>query len=159
MARKKRDYLLLKALSSFFGLTILILAVSIYFVSNNTWIGPAFLVLGLINLILIKFFGIEIKTILPDFAFGAIDNGILVLNVVLGGIYAGIGGAIIGGAAGNALTDGIGGIVEGHLAEKQKLKKIDTERNSLSTMLGKMAGCLIGAGVGLVLVWIIRLIF
>lgn len=143
----------LKAIVSFVLLSIVIIGVSIYFMQSKVWIGPAFLGLGLVNLLIIKFFKIKISSIYPDMIFGFIDNGVLVFAAVLGGMYAGVVGAVIGGAAGNALTDGIGGLFEGYVAEHQRKFEIDNVRTSLSTMLGKIAGCLFGAGAGLILVW------
>ena len=69
-----------------------------------------------------------------------------------------VAGAIIGGAAGNTLTDGLGGLFEGYVAENQRKIKINNLRTSLSTMLGKVSGCLFGAGLGLVLVELIKII-
>ncbi len=143
---------LLKSVTSFILLSIIIIGVSVYFVHDSKLIGPAFLVLGLINLLIIKFFKIKISSVYPDMIFGFIDNGVLVFAAVLGGIYAGVVGAVIGGAAGNSLTDGIGGLFEGYIAEHQRKFKIDNKRTALSTMLGKIAGCLFGAGVGLIIV-------
>ena len=90
--------------------------------------------------------------------FGLIDNGVLVFAAVLGGSIAGVPGAIIGGAAGNTITDGIGGLFEGHVAQHQRQYKIDNLRTAFSSSFGKMAGCLFGAGIGLILVWLISLI-
>ena len=82
----------------------------------------------------------------------------MIFAAVLGGAYAGVAGAIIGGAAGNTITDGMGGLFEGHIAEHQRKYKIDNLRTAMSTMLGKMTGCLFGAGTGLIIVWLISLI-
>jgi hypothetical protein len=154
--RKKRG--LMKAITSFAILSIIVIAVSSYFIFDKKLIGPAFLALGGINLVFLKIFKIKIKSVYPDIVFGAIDNGVLVFLAVLGGRYAGVFGAVIGGAAGNTITDGIGGLFEGHIAENQRKYKIDNLRTALSTMLGKMIGCLFGAGIGLTLVYLISLI-
>ncbi len=148
----------LKSVTSFVLFSIVIVAVSVYFMQNDKWIGPAFLVLGFVNILIIKFFKIDLASIYPDMVFGFIDNGVLIFAAVLGGSYAGVVGAVIGGAAGNTLTDGIGGLFEGHIAERLRKRKIKDERTALSTMLGKIAGCLFGAGAGLILVWLITLI-
>lgn len=155
---KKRKHSLLESILSLALLSIVIIAVSAYFVHNNKLIGPAFLGLGFINLLILKFFNIKLSSVYPDMIFGFIDNGVLVFAAIIGGNYAGVAGAIIGGAAGNALTDGVGGLFEGYVAEHQKKFKIDNERTALSTMLGKIAGCLFGAGIGLIIVWLISLI-
>lgn len=147
-----------KAITSWILISIIVISVSIYFVLNQNWIGPIFILMGFLSLILVKSFKISIKSIYPDMVFGAIDNGILIFAAVLGGIYAGVVGAIIGGAAGNTLTDGLGGLFEGHVAQNQRKSKINNLRTPLSTMLGKVSGCLFGAGISLVLVWFIRLV-
>ncbi|MCW8966208.1 MAG: hypothetical protein OQK82_05935 [Candidatus Pacearchaeota archaeon] len=148
-----REHTFLEAILSFLLFSVVIIAVSIYFVNSKKLIGPVFLGLGILNILILKFFKIEISSVYPDMIFGIIDNGVLVFAAVLGGTYAGVAGAIIGGAAGNALTDGIGGLFEGYVAQHQKKFEIDNERTPLSTMLGKVAGCLFGAGIGLILVW------
>jgi len=147
----------IKALTSFLILSVIIIAVSSYFVLNNKSMGPVFLVLGLINIFFLVLFKIELSSVYPDIIFGFIDNGVLVFAAILGGNYAGVAGAIIGGAAGNTITDGIGGLFEGHIAEHQREYKIDNLRTSVSTSLGKMTGCLFGAGTGLILVYLISL--
>ena len=156
---KKRKNGFLQAITSWIILSIIVIAVSFYFVFDKAWIGPAFLVLGFISLFFLKFFKIKISSVYPDMIFGAIDNGILIFAAVLGGVYAGIAGAIIGGAAGNTITDALGGLFEGHVAQNQRKYKIDNLRTPLSTMLGKASGCLFGAGLGLTLVWLIGVIF
>ena len=155
---KKQKSSFLKAIYSFITLSIIVIAVSAYFVFNTVWIGPAFIGLGLISLIFLGFFKIPFKSVYPDMIFGAIDNGFLIFAAVLGGAYAGIAGAIIGGAAGNTITDGLGGLFEGYVAQNQRKFKIDNVRTPLATMLGKASGCLFGAGIGLIIVWAIRLI-
>jgi len=155
---KKKGNQLVKAITSFIILSIIVVAISFYFVFNNKLIGFIFLGLGLISLLFLKFFKIEFSSVYPDIVFGAIDNGVLIFAAVLGGAYAGVAGAIIGGAAGNTITDGIGGLFEGHLAQHQRKYKIDNLRTAMSTMLGKMTGCLFGAGTGLIIVWLISLI-
>ncbi|MBT4376491.1 hypothetical protein HOD29_03890 [archaeon] len=136
-----------KAVFSWIILSLIVIAVSGYFLFNEFLIGIVYIILGIIILFSLRFFKIEIKTVYPDLVFGAIDNGFLILAAVIGGTYGGVAGAVIGGAAGNTITDGIGGLFEGKVAEKlrRKAKKYQ-ERSSLSTMLGKMIGCLLGAG-------------
>lgn len=59
------------------------------------------------------------------------------------------------GAAANknktVLTDGIAGIFEGHFAEKLRLLLVPEERTMLKSAVGKMVGCLFGAGVVLII--------
>ncbi len=155
---EKNGNKLVKAITSFIILSIIVVAISFYFVFNSKLIGFIFLGLGLISLLFLKFFKIEFNSVYPDVVFGAIDNGVLIFAAVLGGAYAGVAGAIIGGAAGNTITDGVGGLFEGHIAEHQRKYKVDNLRTAMSTMLGKMTGCLFGAGAGLIIVWLISLI-
>ncbi len=146
------------AIISFILLSIIILGISYHLVYKNNLIGPAFILLGLINLVFLKFYKITISSVYPDILFGFIDNGILVIMAVIGGSIAGVAGAIIGGAAGNTITDGIGGLFEGHAAERLRNNKVKETRTALSSTLGKMAGCLFGAGIGLLFLSFIKII-
>ena len=160
MAKKGiKNHRFTKAITTLILLSIIVVAVSAYFVFDSKLIGPAFLGLGVISLIFLKVVGIKISYVYPDMIFGAIDNGVLVFAAVFGGTYAGVAGAIIGGAAGNTITDGIGGLFEGYVAQHQRALKMDNVRTAMSSMLGKMAGCLFGAGAGLIIVWFISIIF
>lgn len=151
------NHFLRKSIFSFIILSILVISVSAYFISNEAYIGPSFLILGVIAIFFLHSYGFKLESTFPDIIFGAIDNGILVFAAIIGGAYAGVFGAVIGGAAGNTLTDGLGGLAEGYMAEKLRKKNINDKRTSLSTMLGKIIGCLFGAGVGLIIVWLIKL--
>jgi hypothetical protein len=156
---KKQKSNFLQAISSWIVLSIIVIAVSTYFVFNSAWIGPAFIGLGIISLIFLGFFKIPFNTVYPDMIFGLIDNGVLIFAAVLGGAYAGVAGAIIGGAAGNTITDGLGGLFEGYVAKNQRKFEIQNKRTPLHTMLGKSSGCLFGAGLGLIIVWLIQMVF
>ncbi len=148
----------IRAVSSFLILSIIVVAVSSYFVGSPEYMGPAILGIGFVSLIMMKFLKINLSTVYPDMVFGAIDNGVLVFTAILGGTFAGVFGAVVGGVAGNTITDGIGGLFEGHIAQNQRKYEIDNLRTSLSTSLGKMSGCLFGAGVILILMWFVGLI-
>lgn len=158
MKKRVTNHKFTKAIVNFIILSIIVLGVSAYFVFDSHIIGPAFLILGVLNLIFLKIAKINIKSVYPDIVFGVIDNGVLVFAAVLGGMYAGVAGAVIGGAAGNTITDGIGGLFEGYIAEHQRKFEINNLRTAMSTMLGKMVGCLFGAGIGLIIVWLITLL-
>jgi len=132
-------------------LCIIIFLVSAFFVYNAKIIGWVVFGLGLLCLISLKLFKILIKNIWPDIIFGVIDNGILAVMAIVGGKIAGVAGAIIGGVVGNAITDGIAGIFEGEIAEKLRERKISEERTMLGSAVGKMAGCLLGAGAVLII--------
>jgi len=132
-------------------LCIVIFSVSAYFVYDAKIIGWAVFGLGLLCLVFLKFSKIALEHVWPDIVFGLIDNGILAVMAVIGGEIAGVAGAIIGGVVGNAITDGIAGIFEGEIAEKLRERKISEERTMLGSAVGKMAGCLLGAGIVLII--------
>lgn len=138
------------------SLCILIGAVSAFFVYNQKLIGFVLIALGLITLFSSKLFNIPIKSLWPDIIFGVIDNGILAIIAIIGADFAGVLGAIIGGVVGNTITDGIAGIFEGYAAEISRKKKIKEKRTILSSAIGKMAGCLFGAGIVLIFAWLIN---
>lgn len=128
-------------------LCLIITAVSISFIEKNHWMGLVLIVLSLLCLVSLIPFKINLKSTLPDVFFGIIDNGILAILAIFGGHFAGITGAILGGVVGNAITDGIAGIFEGQMAEKLREKFVPEERTMLKSAVGKMAGCLLGAGI------------
>jgi hypothetical protein len=132
-------------------LCIIITAVSIYFIDSSGWMGLILIFLSLLCLASLLLFKIKLKSTLPDIFFGIIDNGILAILAIFGGHFAGVTGAILGGVVGNAITDGIAGVFEGSLAEQLRLKFVIEERTMLKSAVGKMAGCLFGAGVILII--------
>lgn len=130
------------------SLCVIIFFVSTYFIYDQKFIGYVIVFLGLFSLASLRLFNIKIATVKPDIIFGVIDNGILALMSVVGGEVAGVAGAVIGGVVGNAITDGIAGIFEGYWAENFA---ISDKRTILGSSVGKMSGCLLGAGVVLIL--------
>jgi hypothetical protein len=141
----------LSALIKVLVLCVIIFSVSAFFVYNVKIIGWVVFSLGLLCLVSLNFFQIKIENVWPDIMFGVIDNGILAVMAVIGGKIAGVAGAIIGGVVGNAVTDGIAGIFEGKIAENLREKRVSEERTMLGSAVGKMAGCLLGAGVVLII--------
>jgi len=133
------------------ALCIIIFSVSAFFIYDVKLIGWVILGLGLLCIVSLFLFNILIKNVWPDIVFGLIDNGILAILAVVGAEIAGVAGAIIGGVVGNAITDGIAGVFEGHMAERLREKKISEERTMIGSSIGKMAGCLLGAGVVLII--------
>ena len=129
-------------------LCAVIFFVSTYFVYDTNIIGFIIIALAGVSLASLRLFKITIATVKPDIIFGIIDNGILAIMTVAGGEIAGVAGAVIGGVVGNAITDGIAGLFEGYWAEKSTHDK----RTVLGSAVGKMAGCLLGAGVVLIVV-------
>lgn len=132
-------------------LCVVIAAVSVFFIDNAPWLGFVLIILGLLCLASLLPFKIELRSIHPDIIFGLIDNGILAILSIFGGHFAGVTGAILGGVVGNAITDGIAGIFEGHHAEKLRSIFVPEERTMLKSAVGKMAGCLFGAGIILII--------
>jgi hypothetical protein len=131
-------------------LCLIVFIVSIFFVENSQLIGFVLVGLSVICVVSLIPFGVKIKSIQPDIIFGIIDNGILAVMAIIGGHFAGVAGAIIGGVVGNAITDAIAGIFEGYSAEKLRTNNINEERTIIKSAVGKMAGCLLGAGVVLI---------
>lgn len=132
-------------------LCLVIFFVSLFFIFNVKLIGWISLGLGLLCLFSLLPFKFSVKLLWPDIVFGLIDNGILAILAIFGGELAGTTGAVIGGVIGNALTDGVAGIFEGLVAEKMKDHNFDEKRTMLGSSVGKMAGCLFGAGVVLII--------
>jgi len=138
---------------NFLTLCVIIFTVSVFFIhESNLIIGFVLILLSFLCIISLIPFKIKIKSIQPDIIFGLIDNGILVIFAIWGGEIAGVAGAVVGGVVGNAITDGIGGMFEGYWAERLRSKNIKEERTILGSAIGKMAGCLFGAGFVLIIV-------
>lgn len=138
-------------------LCLIVFAVSVFFVENTRLIGFVLVGLSVLCVISLIPFGIKVKSMQPDIIFGIIDNGILAIMAIIGGHFAGVSGAIIGGVVGNAITDAIAGIFEGYSAEKLRTININEKRTILKSAIGKMAGCLLGAGIVLIFSSLMRL--
>lgn len=126
------------------GLVILLIGISSLIYEITT--GPVVLSLTAVPLLGLFLAKRPLKRATPDLIFGAVDTGILVIPALCGGILYGVAGAIAGGVIGDALTDGIAGFFEGSIAEWLREKGIEESREPVTTSLGKMAGCLLGAG-------------
>ena len=116
-------------------------------------IGPTLVALGLLSLGPLRLFGRSIKSCSADIVFGAIDTGFLGIAALIGAHFADVLGAIVGGAAGDAITDGFAGTWEGKVAQYLRAHGIKEARTPLSASMGKMAGCFLGIGVLLTAVW------
>lgn len=136
---------LIRAVVHVLTLCVVIFAVSAFFLHHERDIGYVLVVLGFLCLLTVRR-EMTIASLSPDIMFGVIDNGVLAAMAVLGGRIAGVPGAVIGGVVGNALTDGIAGLFEGYWAESL----ISDKRTALGSAIGKMAGCLLGAGAVLI---------
>lgn len=121
--------------------------IGILILKNNLLMGPIVLAMTVIPIIGLLIAKRSIKGAIPDLIFGSIDTGLLTIPVLAGGITFGVAGAVAGGVIGDALSDGIAGFFEGSIAEWLREKGIEESRESVTTGLGKMAGCLFGSGV------------
>ena len=116
-------------------------------------IGPTLILLGLLSLAPLRLFGRSIKSCSADIVFGAIDTGFLGVAALIGASFAGVLGAIVGGAAGDAITDGFAGLWEGKVAQHLRKRGVREARTPLSASMGKMTGCFLGVGLLLTLIW------
>jgi hypothetical protein len=115
--------------------------------SHHMDLGPLVFGLGLIPVLGLVLTGRNIRGAIPDLVFGAVDTGLLTIPALWGGQLYGVAGAIAGGVIGDALTDGIAGFFEGFIAQWLRKKGIEESREAVTSALGKMAGCLLGAGL------------
>ncbi|MDP2630969.1 MAG: hypothetical protein Q8P56_06220 [Candidatus Uhrbacteria bacterium] len=150
---------LISSIATVITLAIVVFAISAFFISNERLIGFVLIALFLLCMASLIPFGIALRSIQPDIIFGVIDNGILVVFALIGGEVAGIPGAIVGGAVGNAATDGIAGVFEGYWAERLRKRNVSDQRTIVGSAIGKMGGCLLGAGVVLIIVSFLRVVF
>lgn len=130
--------------------TISVIAFTIY---NTRLIGPIIVALGFIPWLPLKLSGRSIKSVGADIVFGAIDTGLLGVTALIGASLAGTLGAIVGGAVGDSITDGFAGLGEGKISEYLRKHGIEEARTPLSSSMGKMSGCLLGAGTVLTIAW------
>jgi len=141
LKKHAREFGLISALSG-------ILIVLAYVVLRNRWAyGPAVFAMAAVPLLAARLARLQLKRLLPDFLFGAIDTGLLTLAALIGAAAFGIIGAIVGGAVGDSITDAIAGFFEGGISEWLRSKGIDESRTALGSACGKMAGCLAGSGL------------
>ena len=132
----------------------ILIVVAVSFSLSRTWlIGPILLLLGLVPWIPLRLAGRSIQSTGADIIFGAIDTGILTIAALIGAGFAGTLGAIVGGAVGDAITDALAGLFEGGMAATLRKHGIEEARTPLSSSMGKMSGCLLGAGCTLIIAW------
>jgi hypothetical protein len=136
-------------------LSIIIVSVIIFVIHHKPFIGPVLVLLGFLPWIPLKAVGRGIKSVGADIIFGAIDTAFLGIAALVGASFVGVLGAIVGGAAGDAVTDGFAGLFEGRMAQFLRKRGIDEARTPLSSSMGKMSGCLIGIGIVLTIAWTI----
>ena len=148
---KKQGFI--SALTSVIIISIVIISVISFTLYNTRVIGPIVILLGFIPWIPLKISGRTIKSTGADIVFGAIDTGFLGIAALIGANFAGVLGAIVGGAVGDSITDGFAGLFEGRMAEYLRKHGIEEARTPLSSSMGKMSGCLIGVGIVLTIAW------
>ena len=144
---------LLAALGSLATISVVAVAVVSYVLHDVRFIGPVMMLLGLIPWIPIRLSGRSIRSTGADIVFGAVDTGFLAVAALIGAELAGVLGAIVGGLVGDSITDGFAGIFEGQASEYLRRHGIEEARTPLSSSMGKMSGCLIGAGFTLTIAW------
>ena len=146
---------LIQALVHVIILSIVIFAIAFFFVEQKKYIGLVLLALGMLPLISLKILGHTVKATIAEMAFGIFNTGMMVIMAIGGFEVAGILGAVVGVAVGDAITEGFAGILEGEVIEILKNKGIREEVTPLHASLGKMAGCLIGSGIVLIVAWLL----
>lgn len=144
---------LLAALTSVIIISVVIISVVSFTIYNTKLIGPIIILLGFVPWIPVRISGRAIKSTGADIIFGAIDTGVLGIAALLGARFAGVLGAIVGGAVGDSITDGLAGLFEGKMAEYLRKHGIEESRTPLSSSMGKMSGCLFGVGIVLTIAW------
>jgi len=148
---KKQGFI--PALLSVTIVSIVVISVVSFTIFHTKLIGPAIILLGFIPWIPLRISGRTIRSTGADIVFGAIDTGILGVVALIGASFAGVLGAIVGGAVGDSITDGFAGLFEGRMAEYLRRHGIEESRTPLSSSMGKMSGCLIGVGIVLTIAW------
>lgn len=143
------------ALVSFAIMFVIALVMFRLVVADKILVGPAVLLFGFLPWPVLKLAGRTIKSVGADIIFGIVDGGILGAAAMAGATFAGAIGAVFGGSAGNALSDGFGGLWEGTVSEWLRKHKIEEARTPLSSSMGKMSGVALGAGIVLVIAWTI----
>lgn len=150
MLRKKGQELGIVALVS-----LILVFLAYWTLRGGRLYGPAVLAMTLVPLFAARLGKLELKRLLPDVAFGAIDTGLLTLAAIIGASTFGVIGAIVGGVVGDAITDAVAGFFEGGISEWLRSKGIDESRTALGSACGKMTGCLAGSGVVLTIAGLI----
>jgi hypothetical protein len=143
------------ALGSLITVSVVAVAAIAYVIYDVRLVGPSMVLLGLIPWLFIKLSGRSIRSTGADIVFGAVDTGFLGVAALIGAELGGVLGAIVGGMVGDSITDGFAGIFEGQASEYLRKHGIEEARTPLSSSMGKMSGCLIGAGTTLTIAWTI----
>jgi hypothetical protein len=144
---------ILAALTSAVIVSVIVIAAVAFVIYHVRYIGPVVFVLGLLPWIPIRLSGRTVRSTGADIVFGAVDTGFLGVAALIGAELGGVLGAVVGGLVGDSITDGLAGIFEGQASEYLRRHGIEEARTPVSASMGKMSGCLLGAGMTLTLVW------
>jgi len=142
----KRSQLVFSKLCIVLPVAAVVLIAGVAILQYQLPLGPVVLLLGLLPLLALLMARRRLSRALPDLLFGSIDTGLLAVPALLGAAAFGVHGAIAGGVIGDAITDSVAGLFEGSLAEWLRDRGFDESREAVTTSLGKMSGCLLGAG-------------
>ena len=146
---------LMQALFHVSFLSIIIFALIFFLKYDKKVEGFVLIVLGILPLLSLKYLGQKIKEVLSEITFGIVNTGLMVVFALAGFELSGILGAVLGVAIGDAITEGFAGIIEGEVIEELRKVKIIEKITPLSASLGKMAGCLFGSGLVLIIAWLV----
>jgi hypothetical protein len=138
---------MLKSFASVVPITLAVLLVAVFSLEFGILNGPIIVGLGLLPLLGLLVSRRPLVSAVPDLIFGAIDTGLLAIPAVFGALRFGVFGALAGGVVGDAVTDSIAGLFEGGIARWLRARGIDESRDPVTSSMGKMAGCLVGAGL------------
>jgi hypothetical protein len=129
------------------AVSVLVAVGGVVTLRQNWPLGPLVFLLGAVPLATLRLAGRRFSAAVPDLIFGSLDTGLLVVPALAGGVTFGVVGAIAGSVIGDALTDAVAGFFEGAMAEWLRAHGFEESRETVTTALGKMAGCLLGSGL------------
>lgn len=140
----------LDAIASILGILVVLIS-GVVLVQLTIPIGPFVALLAVIPITIAYFRNCYPKELLADLIFGATDTGLMVIVALIGSFYFGLAGAIVGAGIGDAITDSVAGFFEGSVASWLREHGIEEARTALKSSMGKMTGCLLGAGFSITL--------
>ncbi|MBN1151902.1 MAG: hypothetical protein JXA58_01710 [Dehalococcoidia bacterium] len=146
---------ILAALANSLVVWVVVVAAVAMIMGNILLIGPIVFLLALLPLLPIRLSGRSLRSTGADMVFGAVDTGFLGVAALIGAELGGVLGAVVGGLVGDSITDGFVGIFEGHVSEYRRRHGIEEAPTPLNASMGKISGCLRGAGATLTVAWTI----
>jgi len=97
--------------------SIIVVAIGYFALRRGLLVGPVIFLLGFVPMAGARLNWLELRRLIPDIVFGALDTRLLMIAALAGAQTFGVLGAIVGSAIGDAVTDGIAGFFEGSIAE------------------------------------------